>query len=266
MNINQTDMKRASISILGCGWLGLPLALDLQSKGYRVKASTTTESKLPQISGLGIDAYLVNIELTESLSGAFFDSDILIINITSKNVGAYQGLIDQLQLKDISHLIFISSTSVYDNNLHPVTEETPTNGSPLSQIEKLLLDNGHLKTTIVRFGGLFGYDRQPGRFFRNGRTIEEPDAVVNYIHRDDCIQLIEKIIAKQLWGEVFNGVTDTHPTKREFYTYMAHQVGADKPVFGNQISNATKWVSNQKVKKMLGLQFFHSDLLQYKPE
>jgi nucleoside-diphosphate-sugar epimerase len=259
-------MKRPSISILGCGWLGLPLALHLKSKGYRVKASTTTESKLPQISGLGIDAYLVNIELPESLNGAFFDSDILIINITSKNGGAYQRLIDQLQSKGIAHVIFISSTSVYNSHSQPITEETPTNDSVLSQIEHLFLHNNTFKTTVVRMGGLFGYDRQPGRFFRNGRTIENPDAVVNYIHRDDCIQLIEQIIAKQLWGEVFNGVTDTHPTKREFYTYMAQQIGADDPIFGEQVSHTTKWVSNQKVKQMLGFQFIHADLLQYKPE
>src|SRR5574343_621841 len=38
--------EREKIAILGCGWLGLPLAKSLLSKGYEVKGSTTSESKL----------------------------------------------------------------------------------------------------------------------------------------------------------------------------------------------------------------------------
>mgnify|MGYP003615968040 CR=1 FL=1 len=34
------------ISILGCGWLGFPLAQKLIETGYEVKGSTTSESKL----------------------------------------------------------------------------------------------------------------------------------------------------------------------------------------------------------------------------
>ena len=38
--------EREKISILGCGWLGLPLAKSLLAKGYKIKGSTTSESKL----------------------------------------------------------------------------------------------------------------------------------------------------------------------------------------------------------------------------
>jgi len=34
------------VSILGCGWLGKPLAVFLISKGYLVKGSTTSDEKL----------------------------------------------------------------------------------------------------------------------------------------------------------------------------------------------------------------------------
>lgn len=255
-----------SISILGSGWLGLPLAMHFQQAGYDVKASTTSPHKLSTIGDMGIEPYLINIESHQPPSSAFFGADVLIINITSKNIQAFKSLSDAIQHHSIEKVVLISSTSVYDSHSQPITEETPTNDSVLSQIEHLFLHNNAFKTTVVRMGGLFGYDRQPGRFFRNGRTIEEPDAVVNYIHRDDCIKLIKQIIAKQMWGEVFNGVTDSHPTKQEFYTYMAQQIGADDPIFGEQTSQPTKWVSNQKVKLMLGFQFIHADLLQYKPE
>ena len=37
-------MKR--VSVLGCGWLGKPLAISLLDEGYSVKGSTTSEDKL----------------------------------------------------------------------------------------------------------------------------------------------------------------------------------------------------------------------------
>ena len=37
------------ISILGCGWLGLPLAVELISKGYKVNGSTTSMTKVREL-------------------------------------------------------------------------------------------------------------------------------------------------------------------------------------------------------------------------
>ena len=38
--------QKDEISIMGCGWLGLPLAAQLVKAGYNVKGSTTTPEKL----------------------------------------------------------------------------------------------------------------------------------------------------------------------------------------------------------------------------
>ena len=35
-----------NVSILGCGWLGKPLAISLLDDGYSLKGSTTKEEKL----------------------------------------------------------------------------------------------------------------------------------------------------------------------------------------------------------------------------
>ena len=51
------------ISILGCGWLGLPLAKSLLEKGFSVKGSTTTSEKIIVLENHGIAAY--QIELSE---------------------------------------------------------------------------------------------------------------------------------------------------------------------------------------------------------
>ena len=52
------------ISILGCGWLGLPLAKALLENGFLVKGSTTSVGKLSVLENLGIQAF--QIELSET--------------------------------------------------------------------------------------------------------------------------------------------------------------------------------------------------------
>ena len=61
------EIKKASfsfsglrISILGCGWLGYPLARSLILKKALVKGSTTTQSKLSLYQSTGIEGYLLN--------------------------------------------------------------------------------------------------------------------------------------------------------------------------------------------------------------
>ena len=54
--------ERKKIAILGCGWLGLPLATSLLSKGYEVKGSTTSESKLDVLKNAGISTFQIQLE------------------------------------------------------------------------------------------------------------------------------------------------------------------------------------------------------------
>ena len=75
------------ISILGCGWLGLPLAKTLIKNGFSVNGSTTSVDKIPILKNIGISPFLLTLESTK-VSGeidAFLgDSTILIVNIPPK--------------------------------------------------------------------------------------------------------------------------------------------------------------------------------------
>ncbi len=121
-----------------------------------------------------------------------------------------------------------------------------------------------MKTTIVRFGGLIGYSRNPGKFFSKGGIVHNPDSNVNLIHRDDCIEIISQIVEKEVWGEVFNCCADTHPTKREFYTQAAKSIGFPVPKFEDSGFASFKIISNQKVKRILNYEFLHPDLMKIK--
>ena len=160
-------------------------------------------------------------------------------------------------------VLFVSSTSVYPNTNGIVTEETHTNNSPLADIEKLFKSNSFFESTIIRFGGLFGYDRKPGNFFKSGKKIENPEGYINFIHRDDCIRIIEQIIVKDAWNKVLNACSDSHPTRREFYLNEAKKLDKSRVFFNEKSENDYKIVNSEKLKKLLDYEFEYDNLMDY---
>ena len=55
-------MQKETITILGCGWLGLPLAKALVKSGYPVKGSTTREENLETLREAGLEPFLVELD------------------------------------------------------------------------------------------------------------------------------------------------------------------------------------------------------------
>ncbi len=264
------------ISILGSGWLGLPLAKELHQTGYSIKTSTRSQERLEHMQAGGVEACLFDIESAEN-DLRFLQADILIINITSKNVEAFKALIRQIESSPISKVLFISSTSVYADsskpNPTPITEDNVSalKPCPLLEIENLFTDSSHFKTSIIRFAGLIGYQRHPGRFFLQQnennelscKPIRNPDGFVNMIHRDDCIGIIEAVIKQDSWGEIFNGCSSQHPTRREFYSWaIGNYSGKDHVEMNFIISDeqSYKIIDNAKVKNHLAYAFKQDDL------
>tara|TARA_B100000809_G_scaffold266412_1_gene329026 strand:- start:5722 stop:6489 length:768 start_codon:yes stop_codon:yes gene_type:complete len=251
------------ISILGCGWLGKALAIELLNKQYSVKGSTTSPEKISALKSVGLEPFVVDISKSANDNAEFLNTDILIIPITSKNSADFSNLITQIEKANITKVIFISSTSVYPNTNGAVTEETPTKPTGLSEIEKLFTTNTLFKATIIRFGGLFGYNRKPGNFIKPGKEIENPEGYINFIHRDDCIQIIEQIISTNSWGQTLNACTDSHPKRREFYKKEMSKADKPAPQFNEESANAYKIVNSEKLKTLLNYEFKYANLMEY---
>ncbi|MFD0777593.1 NAD(P)H-binding protein [Flavobacterium myungsuense] len=200
------------ISILGCGWLGFPLAKSLLKKGFYVKGTTTSLEKLTVLEQANIDAFLISLH-SDSIVGdieTFLnDSEILIIDIPPKLRGInnesfvdkIKTLLTYIEKSSVKNVLFVSSTSVYADENRIITEETTPNpetesGKQLLQSERFLQKSTKFKTTILRFGGLIGEDRHPIHSLSKKDNVENPDAVINLIHQEDCIGIIEKIIEK----------------------------------------------------------------------
>ena len=251
-------MKR--VSVLGCGWLGKPLSISLLDEGYSVKGSTTTEEKLELLEMNNITPYIVNISEFEEFD-SFLNSDILIISITSKDLDGFQNLISQIESSDVQKVIFISSTSVYGRLNKVMTEEDVVLKTPLTEIEDLFRQNNFFETTIIRFAGLFGDERHPSNWFKNGRKIPQPKGFVNMIHKEDCIEIIHTIIDQNCWGQTFNACSNHHPTRREFYTIAKLSNDFEVPEFEDNDVYEWKIISSKKLQDMLDYTFIHDDLL-----
>jgi len=75
-----------TISILGCGWLGKPLAIKLIKKGNLVKGSTTSKHKFKEFDNLGIQPYLISLENLKENINDFLNTETRIKNITKKKL------------------------------------------------------------------------------------------------------------------------------------------------------------------------------------
>ena len=267
-------MAIKTISILGCGWLGLPLAIDFVSKGITVKGSTTTKEKIAVLKSENIEPYLLSLEAVNNTVYSQFTSgtEVVVINIppkrASNNVDSYLEQIERILpfINDTQNVIFISSTSVYQNTNDEVFEDLKVapekaSGQAILKVEQKLQTVLKDRVTIIRLSGLVGYNRQPGRFLANKKQLANANGPVNIIHRDDCIGLIQQVIKQNAWGEIINGCADKHPSREEFYTLAAKKLKLTLPEFIQEETTSYKIVSNAKSKTLLGYTYLYSNPL-----
>jgi nucleoside-diphosphate-sugar epimerase len=265
---------KPTISILGCGWLGLPLGKYLVEKGFLVKGSVTSEETFPVLEQYGLvpTKLILSPELQGENTESFFSCDLLIISFPPErraDIEEYlpvqlQSLITHIIRNKVPKVLFISSTSVYPDVNREVFEHenlsaTKGSGKALKIAENMLLEQSAFVTSVLRFGGLVGYDRLPGRYLASKKDVPNADAPVNLIHRDDCVEIIYQLISQEIWGEVFNACADEHPLRKDYYRQAALQVGLEPPVFSSQGSNTYKIVNSDKLKRSLNYTFKYPD-------
>ncbi|GAB2980102.1 SDR family oxidoreductase [Mucilaginibacter puniceus] len=268
-------MTKITISIAGCGWYGLNLAKELLKYDYTVKGSTTTADKLPILESAGIEPYLVDFSNAQNIPADFFDCDILWIAIPPKTrsgngegyLTSIKNLINGAKQYGIKQVILISSTGVYADINGEVNEQSPTNpdtlgGKIMLQAEDLLKNETAFTTTVIRFAGLIGPNRHPGRFFGGKKDVSNGNAPVNLIHLSDCIGISCAIIDQEAFGYTYNACTPDHHTKKEFYTKAALRLGLQQPEFLDEKKD-WKIISSLYVDQVLNYQYRVSSLLQW---
>lgn len=271
-------MKNIKISILGCGWLGLPLAKKLIENGYEVKGSTTSESKLELLKNAGISPYQIKMEeneITGNMESFLENTDVLLVDVPPKLRGDFtenfvqkiKNLIPFVENSKVEKVVFVSSTSVYgdtfpiqergeESALNPDTE----GGKQLVEVEKLLQSNENFQTTVVRFGGLIGPERNPAAFLAGKENVANPEAPINFIHQEDCIGIICSMLRQVEnetwnWNDTFNAVTPNHPNRENYYTEKALEMNLKVPTFVKDSTSIGKKISSKKLQNKLNYIF-----------
>lgn len=268
------------ISILGCGWLGLPLGIQLKTAGHSIKGSTTRKEKIALLEEKGIVPFLINLDDERTISYAseqgFFASDILIINVPPRSktmsfeyhLRQIKQVLTHMDLQAPPKIIYVSATSVYPKAVDIVDENHLINASTtgnraLYEAEQLLLREAALQLNILRCGGLMGYDRIPGKYFE-GKTVTNGAGPVNYIHRDDVIGIIETLITKNTWGNTFNLVAPVHPSRIEVLKKSVQDFNFIPPIFSVEpIADHCRLILGERVMRELQYEFMYPDPLNF---
>ncbi|MGH8550513.1 MAG: SDR family oxidoreductase [Methylococcales bacterium] len=262
-----------SVAIIGCGWLGTPLATTLITRGFRVVATRSTPGHVAELQGRGI--YAIQLVLGPSLECGSLESlkgistaVILLPPGTRAGCGGLfpekiSNLISALIDTGINHVIFTSSTSVYPAHNRDVdeTETSPPDtetGRVLLEAEKRVLETPGIQGTIIRFAGLCGPGREPGRLLAGRSDLRGGDNPVNLIHQQDAIELLATVINHRSRGRIFNGCAPCHPAKSDLYPKAAESMGLAPPVF-SRASAPFKKVRADKICRELGFVYRYPD-------
>ncbi|MEX0844191.1 MAG: NAD(P)H-binding protein [Balneolaceae bacterium] len=265
------SLKNSSVLIIGCGWVGKKLGEHLSSNGATVYGTTRSSSKFSDLSSLNIKPVKLELPTLKLSDIRLPKTDVVIISITPGRSGKRVeypksiGQISQVLAESNVQVIMYSSTSVYENSKDEVieTDAKPDKKSnnEITAAEGALLEHCE-DAVILRLCGLYGEDRHPVNFMAGRKNIGDGDSPVNLVHRDDVIQVTEKIIKKKIKGEIFNVCSGKHPARSEIYTKIADRLELKKPTFTSGGSDG-KLVSSEKLKKLLKISFLHPDPEDY---
>jgi nucleoside-diphosphate-sugar epimerase len=241
----------------------------------------TRSEKLETLRNAGIEPFLLRL-LPEPEGGdlrSFLDSDLLIIDIPpardpdemetfhASQINVVKDAVEDLP---INKVIYISSTSVYPDTNKELNENSDVKSDKSTKRIILAEEELRIKTkldaTILRCGGLMGYDRIPGKYFAGVKDLNTGHMPVNFVHRDDVIGAIHKIIETNdgnAWNKVFNLVAPKHPTRKEIYLKNAAEFGFEAPTFSEDTTHPWKKINSKKIEQKLGYTFKHPDPMEF---
>jgi nucleoside-diphosphate-sugar epimerase len=281
------------VLIVGCGYVGLPLGVELIRLGHEVYGLRRNAAAENELKAAGIQPLFGDVTQPETLAKLPREFD-WVVNCVAAGGGAddyrqvyLQGtrnLIEWLApasaeasaRQALKKFVYTSSTSVYgQTDGSQVKESSPT--EPLAETAKILVETEKallaavaerkFPVVILRVAGIYGPDR--GHWFKQflkdeARMEGDGSRFLNMIHRDDLIGCIIAALKNGRPGEIYNAADDEPVSQLHFFQWLAQAL--DKPLPPSEPENpmenrkrgvTNKRVSNRKLKMELGHQFKH---------
>ena len=225
----------SKISIIGCGWLGRPLEKSLK-KDHEVECFSRTKTQD---------------------DSPFWQNDIIIIAINTKD--NYLKTLQKIAklTNQISTIILMSSISVYREFDEEVDENTPINEVKLQREAEALFTSLKKNVLILRLGGLMGDDRISGNW-KNISTFS--DGEVNYIHKEDVINITKEMIRTKIKSGIFNLVAPLHPLRSQVHKKNCEKFGFKLGSFDGRTNRV---VLSDKLLSELNYKFIYPNPLNF---
>jgi len=118
----------------------------------------------------------------------------------------------------------------------------------------------HPEVTVLRLGGLMGYDRIAGKYTA-GKVLTS-DSRTNYIHRDDVLGIIESVIEKEIRSEIFDVIAPKQSNKKKIFAKNAKRFGFKETEFLKGDTKG-KVLSPRKLFNVLGYTFIKEDVEKF---
>lgn len=217
-------MKQATI--IGLGWLGMPLAQHLIRRGWQIKGTKR------QVIDNEIACYPLDLSaFNPTLLTPLWESKHLIITLPPSTCSAadYLNGIKRLVLhaisQNVSHIIFLSSTALLPRRSGQFDEQSPieaANAPALAEVEQWL-HTLPIPCDILRLAGLVGKQRHPVFHLAGKLALTGGNQPVNLVHLDDAILAIETLLNQPNGQRIFHLCAPHHPSRQAFYTDMARR-------------------------------------------
>ena len=245
------------ILIIGCGYVGTPLAQALAKAGHDVHGIRRTI-----FNAEGITPHTLDITDPNEFNSLPADFDWIINTVSSARgdtethravfVDGTKNLLNWLG-DSSARLLFTSSTSVYPQTDGGwVDEDSHANGPVLREAEAMLL-NAPAPATILRVAGIYGPERGflYRQFLKDEAVLTEGGARwINMIHRDDVVGAV--LAAMEITPGIYNATDDEPVTQLVFFEWLAERLGKPMPPDGESVSRkrvaTSKRVRNAKLK------------------
>ncbi len=259
------DTKQKRLLIVGCGDIGGGVASHYLARGWQVQGLRRDISKLPPgVEGLAAD--LSDADSIRALGPLQADYVVMTLTPLSYKPEGYRKIFEEALatvmagLQAPQHLLFVSSSGVYDQSGHEwvdedsATEPSRFSGQSILKAEQRIAASAW-PHSIVRFAGIYG----PGRLqmitkVRGGECVpDEPLHYSNRIHRDDCVgflcHLIDRVEAGDSVENCYLGVDDMPVAIQQVQRWLAEQLGVPYRQSGEPIARTgSKRCSNRRLR------------------
>ncbi len=253
------------VFVLGAGFIGKPLAINLKNEGYTVAVSIRNNENNPIFEEQGIGVH--NFQVGDLEVPIFNEIQTLVIAypIGSRRMQAgehlkqAQWIAEHFPENQLKQVILTSSTSVYPDGIGEVDEKCVTrptdHGLIQLEYEEALREFYGPKLTVLRLAGLLGKNRHPGRFLAGKTDVPNPQSPVNMVHQGDVVRFIIELIQRQIDVPIINLCHDNHPTRQMYFRAASKALGLEPPSFSEQQVSNPKVVKNALSKSLFGFEY-----------